>query len=42
MNLKFFEKFYIGGLINNVMLVSDVQQSDFVIHIHVFILFQIL
>ena len=43
MNLKnFFFKFYIGGLINNVVLVSDVQQSDLVIHIYVFILFQTL
>ena len=29
-------------LINNVVIVSDVQQSDSVIHIHVPILFQIL
>ena len=29
-------------MINNVMLVSGVQQSDSVIHIHVSILFQIL
>ena len=35
--------FYIGEqLINNVVLVSGVQQSDSVIHIHVSILFQIL
>ena len=35
--------FYIGAqLINNVLLVSGVQQSDSVIHIHVSILFQIL
>ena len=35
--------FYIGvQLINNVVLVSGVQQSDSVIHIHVSILFQIL
>ena len=35
--------FYIGAqLINNVVLVSGVQQSDSVIHIHVSILFQIL
>ena len=35
--------FYIGvQLINNVVLVSGVQQSDSVIHIHVPILFQIL
>ena len=35
--------FYIGVLlINNVVLVSGVQQSDSVIHIHVAILFQIL
>ena len=29
-------------MINNVVLVSGVQQSDSVIHIHVFILFKIL
>ena len=29
-------------LINNVMIVSGIQQSDSVIHIHTFILFQIL
>ena len=29
-------------LIYNVVLVSDVQQSDSVIHIHIFIVFQIL
>ena len=29
-------------MINNVVLVSGVQQSDLVMHIHVFILFQIL
>ena len=29
-------------MINNVVLVSDIQQSDSVIHIHVSILFQIL
>ena len=43
--LLFFKKklFYIGvQLINNVVLVSGVQQSDSVIHIHVSILFQIL
>ena len=35
--------FYIGvELINNVVLISGVQQSDSVIHIHVAILFQIL
>ena len=35
--------FYIGvSLINNVVLVSGVQQSDSVIHTHVSILFQIL
>ena len=35
--------FYIGvELINNVVIVSGVQQSDSVIHIHVSILFQIL
>ena len=35
--------FYIGVyLINNVMLVSGVQQSDSVLHIHVYILFGIL
>ena len=35
--------FYIGvQLINNAVLVSGVQQSDSVIHIHVSILFQIL
>ena len=35
--------FYIGvELINNVVLVSGVQQSDSVIHVHVSILFQIL
>ena len=39
--LKFL--FYIGvELINNVVIVSGVQQSDSVIHIHVSILFQIL
>ena len=41
MCLKFL--FYIRlQLINNVVLVSGVQQSDSVIHIHVSILFQIL
>ena len=35
--------FYIGvELINTIVLVSGVQQSDSVIHIHVSILFQIL
>ena len=35
--------FYIGiQLINDVVLVSGIQQSDSVIHIHVFILLQIL
>lgn len=35
--------FYIRlQLINNVVLVSGVQQSDSVIHVHVSILFQIL
>ena len=38
--LKFL--FYIGVSIKNVVLVSGVQQSDSVIHIHVSILFQIL
>ena len=39
--LKFL--FHIGvQLINNVVLVTDVQQSDSVIHIHVSILFQTL
>jgi len=39
---KFF-KFYIGvSLINNVVLVSGLQQSDSVIHTHVSIHFQIL
>ena len=36
-------KFYIGvQLINNVVLVSGIQQRDSVIHIHVSLLFQIL
>ena len=35
--------FYIGvSLINNVVLVSDVQQSESVIHVYVSILFPIL
>ena len=35
--------FYIGvELINNVVLVSGIQESDSVIHIHVSLLFQIL
>ena len=38
----FFTFYFILQLINNVMLVSDVQQSDSVIHIHVCILFQII
>ena len=39
--LKFL--FYIGlELINNVVMVLGVQQSDSVIHIHVSILFQII
>ena len=45
MTLSFFSflKFYIGvQLIKNVVLVSGVQQSDSVIHIHVSIRFQIL
>ena len=29
-------------MINNVVLVSDIQQSDSVIHVHVSILFQVL
>ena len=44
-NFLLFKKnlFYIGvSLINNIVLVSGVQQSDSVIHIHVSILFQIL
>ena len=45
MLVSFFKKslFYIGVyLINNVVLVSGVQQSDSVIQIHIFILLQIL
>ena len=39
----FFILFYIGvELIYNVVSVSGVQPSDSVIHIHIFILFQIL
>ena len=40
----FFNCFFYTGveLIDNVVLLSAVQQSDSVIHIHVFILFQIL
>ena len=38
-----FLKFYIGiYLIYNVVLVSGVQQSDLVIHIHISIIFQII
>ena len=47
--LKFFlyfillTQFYIGvKLINNIVVVSGVQQSDSVIHVHISILFQIL
>ena len=39
---KFFCKFYWSIVIYNVVLVSGVQQSDSVIHIHIFFLFQIL
>ena len=44
MFLVFFNVlFYIGvQLINNVVIVSGVQQSDSVIHVHVSIVFQIL
>ena len=42
-SLFFNVLFYIGvELIDNVVLVSGVQQSDSVIHIHVSILFQII
>ena len=42
-SLLFFFIFYIGvHLIYNVVLVSGVQQSDSVIHLHIFILFQII
>ena len=43
MTSSFFFNFYVGvQLINSVVLVSGVQQSDSVIHIHVSILFQII
>ena len=41
--IKKLKQFYIGVyLINSVMLVSGVQQSDSIIHIHVSSLFQII
>ena len=43
LSLKKIFLLYIGvQLINNVVLVSGLQQSDSVIHIHVFFLLQIL
>ena len=41
-HLSFKKKFIGVEFIYNVVLVSAVQQSDSVIHIHIFILFQIL